>query len=423
MKKLLVILTVLFTAGLFAQETLDKIAAVVDNEIILLSEVEFQVQYLAAQQNLSSTDESLRKMVINKLVEDKLMYAQAEIDSIEVTDKEVDMQLENQINYMVNQFGSKERFEQAYGMSIEKIRRKLKDDNRKNMMAQRIKQQKFGRVEVTKIEVEEFYTTYKDSLGQIPEKFHISHIFVNPKVSEKVKLEAKKLAESIRDSLLSGADFEAMAKKYSDDPGSKQLGGDLGFHKRGNFVTEYETAAFALSDGDISKVVESQFGFHIIQLLERRGDAIHTRHILIKIPADDDADLKAIEFLSSIRDSIVRKENTFEYFAKKYSDDEESKKFGGKLGTFDANQLDKALKDQVYQLKSGEISFPKRLEVNKNVYGFHILFLEERIPAHMPTLERDYNEIKGIAEYHKSQKLFDEWIAKIKNEIYWEIKI
>ncbi len=407
-----------------AQDVLDKIAAVVNNEIILLSEVNWYTQVAAVQQNLNPDDPELKKQILNKMIEDKLLLAQAELDSIQVTDQEVEAQIESQISYLINQYGgSQERFEQAYGMSVERIKRKLREDTRKNLMAQRLKQQKFGKIEVTKREVEDFFTEYRDSLGQIPEKFEISHIFINPKAGEKVKEAAKKFAQTLLDSIKNGADFAEIAKAQSDDPGSKAAGGDLGFVKRGVFFPEFEAAAFKLNEGELSEVIESPVGFHIIQLLERRGESIHTRHILISVKVDDDADLRAIELLTEIRDSILNNVNTFEFFAKKFSDDESSAKFGGKLGTFEKGQLDKSMQDQVFKLKEGEISFPKRLEVGRGSYGFHIIRLDKRIEAHLPSLETDYEEIKRIAEFKKGEDLFNEWLDDVKEKIYWEIKI
>lgn len=423
MRKILFLL-LLFNSIISAQEVLDKIAAVVNNEIILLSEVDWYTQVAAVQQNLNPDDPELKKQILNKMIEDKLLLAQAELDSIQVTDQEVEAQIESQISYLINQYGgSQERFEQAYGMSVERIKRKLREDTRKNLMAQRLKQQKFGKIEVTKREVEEFFTEYRDSLGQIPEKFEISHIFINPKAGEKVKQAAKKFAQTLLDSIKNGADFAEIARAHSDDPGSKAAGGDLGFVKRGVFFPEFEAAAFKLNEGELSDVIESPVGFHIIQLIERRGESIHARHILISVKVDDDADLRAIELLTEIRDSILNNANTFEYFAKKYSDDESSAKFGGKLGTFEKGQLDKSMQDQVFKLQEGEISFPKRLEVGRGSYGFHLIRLDKRIEAHMPSLETDYEEIKRIAEFKKSEDLFNEWLNDVKEKIYWEIKI
>ena len=191
-------------------------------------------------------------------------------------------------------------------------------------MIQKLQQKNFGNIDVSRREVEEFFNKFKDSLGVIPEKVGIAHIFRNPKTTGAAKAKAKAFAEKILDSLRHGADFAEMARKYSEDPGSAAHGGDLGFVKKGVFYPEFEAAAFALKPGQISDVVESPVGFHIIQLIEKRGESIHTRHILIKIKSDEDADLKTIELLSNIRDSVIKGHGTFSEYAKKYSEDESS---------------------------------------------------------------------------------------------------
>ncbi|MBL1213038.1 MAG: parvulin peptidyl-prolyl isomerase [Ignavibacteriae bacterium] len=423
MRKYILAFSFLFLINLNAQEVLDKIVAVVGDEIILKSELDYQAAYRAAQRNLNPNDEKIRRQILNEEIEKKLLYAQAELDSIEISDEEVEGQLDYQLNYFTQQYGSQERLEAAYGMSIERIRRELRDETRKNLMAQTVQNQKFGMIDVSRKEVEDFYETYQDSLGLIPEKFEIAHIFINPKANERVTKKAKDFAQSLLDSIRAGSDFGKLAKSYSDDPGSAKLGGNLGFVKRGVFFPEFESAAFALQENEISEVIKSPVGFHIIQLLERRGESINTRHILIKIKNDDDADLESITFLSDIRDSIQNGTNTFAYYARKFSDDKETAKFGGKLGKFEVGQLDKPLLDQVYKLKAGEVGFPKRLNLDNNEYGFHIVKLINRTPEHLPSLEGDYEDIKRLVIFDKRQKLYVKWMEELKSKIFWEIRI
>ncbi|MBX3007556.1 MAG: peptidylprolyl isomerase [Melioribacteraceae bacterium] len=422
MKKYILVIFLL-SINLFAQQVLDRIVAVVDNEVILKTELDFRVNYVAAQKNLNPSDPLVVEQVLNEMIEEKFMYAQAELDSVTVKDEQVNQQLEYQINYFVQQYGSRERLEQVYGMPVEKLKRSLYDDTKKNLMVQVLQQKRFGQVEASRKEVEDFYDTFKDSLGIVPDKYHISHIFQNPKTGDRVKTKAREFAQFLLDSLKKGADFDELAKKYSDDPGSASQGGDLGFVKRGVFYPEFEAAAFALMPNQMSTVIESPVGFHIIQLLERRGDAIRARHILTKVKADDQADLAAIEFLSDIRDSILKNVNTFEYFARKYSDDKESAKFGGNFGIFETSQLEKSLLDVIYKLKDGEISFPKRLEIDRGAYGYHIVKLVKRIPQHKANLEMDYDEIKKLAEFQKKQKMYDKLIDDIRSKIYYEIRL
>ena len=416
---------ILFAGTLSAQEVvIDKVVAVVDNEIILQSELEFQMSIFASQRGMDPKSEELKRQILNSMIDEKLVYAQAELDSIVISDAEIDQRINYQINVLQQQYGSISKIEEMYGMSIEKIKRELREDVRKNLMVQRLREKNFAPVEASRREVEEFFDTYKDSLGMIPEKLHIYHIFRNPKTTDRLKKQYKDFAEAIRDSIVNqGASFEDMAKKYSEDPGSKTFGGDLGFVKKGVFYPEFEAAAFSLEVGEISNVIETPVGYHIIELLERRGESIHTRHVLIKFKTDESADLETITFLTEIRDSVIKGVNSFQFYARKYSEDKETAPFNGDLGTFYINQLDKNLLDIVSKLKEGEISFPKRIDYGQGIYGYHIVFLESRVPQHPPSLEEDYSELKRLADEYKKQKQYDEWVASLRDKIYWEVRI
>lgn len=419
------IAVICFYAGfIFAQTgVIDKIVAVIDNEIILQSELDFQVAIYASQRSLDPKSPELKRHILNTMIDEKLVYAQAELDSITVTDAEVSQRIEYQINVLKQQYGSEANIEKMYGMSLDKIKRELRDDVRKNLMVQRLREKNFAPVEASRREVEEFYHNFKDSLGMIPEKLHIFHIFRNPKTTDRLKTQLREFAQFVLDSIKQGASFEDMAKKYSEDPGSKAYGGDLGFVKKGVFYPEFEAAAFALEVGEISDVVETPVGYHIIELLERRGESIRTRHILFKFKTDEGADLETIEFLTEIRDSIVNGVNTFQYYAKKYSEDKETAPFSGDLGTFYINQLDKNLLDVVSKMKQDEISFPKRIDYGQGVYGYHIVYLQSRVPQHPASLEEDYAELKRLADEYKKQKQYDNWVASLRDKIYWEVRL
>jgi peptidyl-prolyl cis-trans isomerase SurA len=423
MKKILLFILVSVASGIYSQEVIDKVVAVVDNEIILQSELNFQTSIYASQRGADPNSPELKKQILNSLIDEKLVYAQAELDSIQVTEDEISQRIDYQIQVLQQQYGSTQNIEKLYGMSIERIKRELRDDVRKNLMVQRLREKNFASIEASRREVVDFFDGYKDSIGTIPEKLKIYHIFVNPKTNSRLKKKYKDFAQAILDSIRAGSSFEEMAKKYSEDPGSAQFGGDLGFVKRGVFYPEFESVAFAMKEGEISDVIESPAGFHIIQLLERRGESIHTRHILIKIKADENADLDAIEFLNNIRDSVINNKGTFQEYAKKYSEDKDTAPFGGELGTFYINQLDKHLLDVVSKMKAGEISYPRRIEYGQGIYGYHIVYLESRVPQHPASLEEDYPEIKKLADEYKKQKEYDKWIEGLKDKIYWDIRL
>lgn len=423
MKIKIAAIVLLFTIYLSAQQTLDKIVAVVDNEIILQSELDFQVGIFASQRQIDPNTPGLKEQLLNTMIEEKLIYAQADLDSITVTEDEIDQRIEYQINSFVQQYGSVANIEKTYGMNIDKIKRELRDEVRKSLMSQRLQEKNFGKVQASRREVDEFFATYKDSIGTIPEKVTIFHIFQNPKASDKLKKRFYDKALSLLDSIKAGSDFSELAKKYSDDPGSAAQGGDLGFVKKGVFYPEFEEAAFKLKVGELSGVVESPVGFHIIQMIEKRGESINSRHILVKIKADEDADLQTIDFLSGVRDSIQKNLGTFQEFAKKYSEDKETAAFGGELGNFYISQLDKALLDAIGKLKQGDIGFPRRLEYAPGTYGYHIVWLQYRIPQHKASLTDDYTEVKKLADENKKQKEYTKWIETIKSKIFWEVRI
>jgi peptidyl-prolyl cis-trans isomerase SurA len=419
-----IIILILLANCIFAQTSVvDKIVAVIDNEIILQSELDFQTSIYASQRGMDPKSPELKSQILNSMIDEKLVYAQAELDSIVVSDAEVAQRIEYQISVLKQQYGSEASIETMYGMSLEKIKRELREDVRKNLMVQRLREKNFAPVEASRREVEEFYMNYRDSLGMIPEKLRIYHIFRNPKTTDRLKSQYRDFAQAVLDSIKQGANFEEMAKKYSEDPGSKAYGGDLGFVKKGVFYPQFEAAAFALEVGQISDVVETPVGYHIIELLERRGESIRTRHILFKFKTDEGADLETIEFLTEIRDSIVNGVNTFQNYAKRYSEDKETAPFSGDLGTFYINQLDKNLLDVVSKMKQGEISFPKRIDYGQGIYGYHIVFLQSRVPQHPASLEEDYAELKRLADEYKKQKQYETWVASLRNKIYWEVRL
>jgi peptidyl-prolyl cis-trans isomerase SurA len=422
MKKIIVS-AILLGINIFSQEVLDKVVAVVDNEFILKSELEFQTNMVASQRKIDPNTPGLQQQVLNAIIEEKLIYAQANFDSIMVTDEEVTSRIDYQLKVFQQQYGSVQKIEEIYGMSIEKIKRELRDEVQKSLMIQKLQEKNFSSIEASRREVEAFFSTYKDSIGLIPEKVKIAHIYKNPKASSINKEKYRQFAQAILDSIKNGADFANMAKKYSEDPGSAVQGGDLGFVKRGVFYPEFEAVAFSMEANQISDIVESPVGYHIIQLLERRGESIRTRHILIKIKLDEQADLNTIAFLSDLRDSIMSKSGNFSDYAKKYSEDTETAPFGGDLGTYFIGQIDKQLLDAVAKLKDGEISFPRRIEYSEGNYGYHIVYLEKRTPQHLATLDLDYPEIKKLAEDYKKQKKYSEWITSLKEKIYWDVRL
>lgn len=404
-----------------AQETLDKIAAVVDNEVILLSEVDAQVQFFVLNNRLDPNTPGLREQVLESMITEKLILAKAIEDSVTVTDEEVQQQLDAVIQQRIQQVGSESRLEELYGMPLSRIRREFRDDMRKQLLAQRLRQQKFGGLQVGRFEVEEFYGTYRDSLPRVPEEVQLAHIFVTPRISDADKGGARELLLRLRDSILAGADFAEMARRYSQDPGTASQGGDLGLVRRGQFVSEFESAVFALQEGQLSDIVETQFGLHLIQLQERRGDAVRVRHILLRIRTSGSEEDSARAFLGRLRVRALAGES-FADLAREYSEDKDTKALGGNLGSFELDQLEGDLKAAIQPLREGEITGPVAL-TRGSVSGFQIVLVKRRTPAHAMTLDGDYQRLEVLALNAKQFREYQQWVDELKSRIYWQTRL
>jgi peptidyl-prolyl cis-trans isomerase SurA len=414
-------LFLLIPGALPAQTLVDRIVAVVDKEIITESELNERVTFLAVQNHIDPNQAGLRMQVLDGLVSEKLVLAQALIDSVEVTDDEVTRALDQQIANFVRQVGSEQRVEQMYGKSISRIKREYRNEIKNQLLVQKIRQQREAELTVTHREAEDFFISFKDSLPQVPEEFELNHIYIVPKPDTAVEAKTRMIMQSILDSIRTGGDFAVFAKRYSTDPGSAASGGDLGWEKRGVFVREFEETVFGMKEGDISNLVKTQFGFHIIQLLGRRGESVHARHILMKIDKGPASDSAAIDTLRVLRKRALAGES-FSELAIKYSEDEDTKTIGGDLGTLTADQLQPDFAAQIKEIKAGEISEPLRTVVGSS-YGYHIIWMRKRTAPHIINLKDDFKRIEQLALYMKRNKQNAEWIDELKKTIYVNIRL
>ena len=419
--KFIVYLSLLIPAALSAQTLVDRIVAVVDKEIITESELNERVTFLAVQNRIDPNQAALRMQVLDGLVSEKLVLAQALIDSVEVTEDEVTRGLDQQIANFVRQVGSEQRVEQMYGKPISRIKREYRTEIKNQLLVQKIRQQREAAISVTHREVEDFFVSFKDSLPQVPEEFELSHIYIVPKSDTAVEIKTRIVMQSILDSIHAGRDFADFAKRYSTDPGSAASGGDLGWEKRGVFVREFEETVFGMKEGDVSSIVKTQFGFHIIQLLGRRGESVHARHILMKIAKGPASDSAAVDTLRVLRQRALKGE-PFAELASKYSEDEDTKTIGGDLGTLTADQLQPDFAAQIKEMKAGEISEPLRTVVGSS-YGFHIVWMRRRTAPHAINLHDDFKRIEQLALYMKRNKQNAEWIDELKKTIYVNIRL
>lgn len=420
---LLIALFLITGSSIFAQGEGDKIIAIVGNDVILQSDLNFQLYSYMQQNNIKELSDEVVQNVFQGIVTEKLMLAKADQDSIIVTADEVNKQVEGRIKEMVNQFGSEKNVEDAYGLTIPKIKNLLKEQTERNIKVNRVKQQKFGYgINVTKPEVIKFYDDYKDSLPAVPETFELSQIVRIPKITEDAKFMARDKAEKILDSVKSGADFSELAKRNSDDSLSAIQGGNLGKSKKGSFVKEFEDAAFLLKPGEVSGIVETEFGYHIIKLIDKSGDFITCQHILVKFPRLEAADFTEINFLKDLRDKINSGQITFNKAAVEYSQEPKSAADSGYIGKVSVINLDPMEVAAIKDLSTGQLSDPVKVGDDR-YYGYYMYQLKERIPEHKATLESDYTLLQQYAQRYKEQKMLGEWLEELKKTIYIDIKM
>jgi peptidyl-prolyl cis-trans isomerase SurA len=428
--KLLYILILLsglppFGGRLLAQQTvIDRIVAVVGKEYILLSDLNAQTEFFAFNNRMDPTTPGLKEQVLEGMVNEKLVLAEALQDTLlSVSDEEVGTQLDALIAQRIAlpQIGSEKRLEEMYGMTISKMKRDFRDDMRKQLLVQKLQQTRFGSVQTSRREIEEFFATFKDSLPAVPEELQLYHILRIPKIGQQSKAKVKEKAQVILDSIKAGGDFAELARRYSEDRGTATDGGDLGSWHRGQFVKEFEEIVFSLTENQLSDIVETSRGFHIIQLLERRGELVHARHILLQIGVDSSGVDEAKSFLESLKDS-VKNGMDFSDLARKYSEDKESGPMGGFLGKYTIDQFDESLLRAVSSLKPGEISDPVEVATGSTT-GFHIIYLKQRIPEHAMNLEEDWKRIEQLASGYKRNNEYQQWLKKLRGEIYWTIRL
>lgn len=422
--------------------SLDQIVAVVNDHIILKSEIDQRVrEYLYQMQQQSGQAPEFSKdvwyTVLQNEVQNYVLLEQAKVDSIEVSDERVDQLIDQRLQQTIQQMGGEEALEERMDKSIVQIRADLRDEYREQLIVQEYRTQKREKVTITRPEVEAFFNDIPaDSLPTIPEQVAVSQIVVIPKVKQSAREEARKLAEQLRDSLINhGKSIEELARKYSDGPSASQGGKLPGMVPLSDLVPEYSAAAAALKPGEISEVVETSFGFHVIRLNKRQGDKIDTNHILISVDKESYNDEAAINKLESIRDSVLSNEDVeFNELARKVSEDPNTAPQGGRIlnpqtgeRLIALSQLDPALYRIVLLLEDeGDISEPKPFNIGQGANSkraFRIVQLDEHVPQHTANLEDDYQRIKNFALQEKQYNILQKWIDNLKEKVYIEYKI
>ena len=407
---------------LWSQEILDGVVAIVGDKMILRTEILQQAQMFALQRQINPITqteefEKLKKRVLQDIISQKVLLIKAKEDTVTVEDDQVEQELDVRIQGYIQQLGSQAKVEEYFGAPVSKIKRDYREEMKNTLIVQKLQMEKFRDIQVSRREVEKFYSTMKDSLPTKKPMVKLRHILMNIRPGGEAKQKAVARVRDIQDRLKQGEDFGELAKQYSEDPGTSEKGGDLGFVERGMLFNSFDVAAFQLKENEVSDIVETPVGLHLIQMVERRGDKIRVRHILIRLEVTSDDSREILKTLSDIRQRALNGED-FGALAKQYSDDATTKEEGGDLGWLPLEDLQiEAFKSAVDTMQVGQISRPFQTP-----FGFHVVQLEAKQEARKFSLEEDWEQIQEWALNMKRQKILTDYVEDIKKDIYIEIK-
>lgn len=410
-------------------QVIDQVVAVVGKNVILQSDIENQYIQYRLQRGIAGSSKTIRCTILEDLLFQKLLLNQAEIDSITVTDVQVDQEMERRLRYFIGELGSQEKLEAYYNKTIVEIKAELRRLVKDQLLGEEVQNKITGKVEVTPSEIKSYLKELpKDSIPMVNAEYEIAQIVKKPPISIDEKLAVKDRLFELRKRILAGERFSTMAVLYSEDPGSAKKGGELGFYGRGELYPEFEAVAFKLKDGEVSDIVETQAGFHIIQLIERRGDYVNVRHILLTAKVSPEALDKARMELDSVALKIRNKEITFEKAVEKYSEDP-NKSNGGLLlnpydgsTKFEADMLDPQVSFVIVNFTVGELSDPVPMKTEEGKDAYRLLLLKAKSTPHQANTKDDYNRIQGWALDKKKKKTIDDWIRNKSQKAYVSIQ-
>ena len=432
MKKLLLALALLMIPACGSQmlraqkgTLVDGVAAIVGKNIVKYSDIERSLAQMRLRSGVADAQAS-RCAILENLILTQLLVHKGEVDSIEVQEEQVKQYLDYYLESDLQQYGSKEALREATGFSYDELKEQYDRMIRVNLLSRNVEYQITEGVKVTPAEVTEFFKSLPvDSLPVMPEKYEISEIVIQPVISEAERDRVRAQLAELRERVIKGESFSMLATLYSQDPGSAKKGGELGFFPRGRMVAEFESAAFALKPGEVSPIIETQFGFHIIQLIERRGNTVNARHILISPRVSTEDMLKARMTLDSLASEIRDGKISFEDAARQYSTVDNAKQ-GGTV----TNQTDGSSRFDAESLKQhyfavgipgmdvGEISPATAFKNEDNRDAYRIVRLNRKYPAHKANLVDDYDNIYNAALVTAKQKRLQEWARKQAKSTY-----
>ena len=407
---------------------IDQVVAIVGNNIILESDVQNQYLNYRMQGGITGSISQLKCNILEDVMFQKLMVAQAEVDSIEVSAVQVEADLDRRLSSFIQQFGSQERMEEYYGKSLAEIKQELYDIVHEQLLAQQVQSGIVMNVDVTPSEIRTFFKSIpKDSIPLMKTEYVIAEIVKKPPISITEKLRVKDELNSIRKRILDGASFGTLAIMYSQDPGSAKKGGELGFYGRGQLYPEFEAVAFKLNEGEISNVLETEAGYHIIQMIERKGDYVNVRHILLSPKVSPEDLNKAKTELDSIAILIRADSIAFDDAVLKFSEGENANNAGLMINpytmstTFEAEELDPQVSFTIEKMEVGEISNAVPMKTEDNQDAYRIMMLKKKTVPHKANLEDDYSKIREWALQNKKMEIVSEWIEDKADDTYIKI--
>ena len=418
----------LTSIGIAQPKILDKVIAIIGKNPLLLSEVETTM----LQQKEKMPDIN-KCRVFEDLLFQKLLLAQADRDSIVVSDNEVEAELTRRIQYYVGMLGSEEKFEEFYKKRISVFKDELRDDVKEQLMAQKMQQKITGDKKLTPNEVRTYFNSIPyDSLPLVNSELLIGHILKNPPVTEAERDAVKAKLEVYRQRVLNGESMSVMAALYSEDPGSAKNGGRYESVMRGQFVPEFEAVAFRLKPGEVSEVFSTTYGYHFIQLVARKGESVDVRHLLMS-PQISAADIsRAKQILDTVRLKIISGEISFKEAALKYSDDKDTKQNGGMLLNPATNTLKWELEDigQVdpklvfmfeNDMKVGDVSPVIQYAGSDGKQAWRMMYLKSRTEPHKANMQDDYMKLMNMASFEHQKKAIANWISNKSQHTYIKI--
>ncbi len=424
MKRTFLIIAATLLAGITAsaqeRQMVDGIVAVVGQTIIKNSDIEQAYAQVRLRKGIENAKEE-RCSLLESMLISKLLIHKGMVDSVEVKDEQVEEQVDYYLQMAVAQAGGKDKLRDLFHASYDELHDQYFDILHDRMLSQKVEYDLTGNIKVTPAEVNEYFAAYPvDSLPEISTQYEISEIVIEPTIAEAERDRVRGELAELRERILKGDNFSMLARLYSQDPGSATKGGELGFFGRGRMVAEFEAAAFALKPGEVSPIVETEYGFHIIQLIERRGNTINVRHILMQPKTSSDDLLRARITLDSLAQEIRQGHITFEEAAQKYSTGSNRAQGGAVTNPVSGNsRFDKESFAQVYPgigiaaLDEGEISNATAYTTAENKSAYCIIKVNKKIPAHIANLTDDYDRIANAAlEAAKSKKIV-EWCNRM----------